>query len=231
MDKKALSNAFRHKLQKAPEAVRKFYYDNGLKNLKAETSEQKKKFMGAVLDGDWEAATFKRTDQIKQSETTKSDTDWISWEQVKNDHGASLCKAMIEQGTLQLRLHSKLDPNHPSTQALDAEERFEYQRVHEVKSESLSHVEQIEKATDQMPVDEEEPEPTKTDEAAAIKAIVNAAKAQVRQWSVQEGDMQKRLEELKANEYPRGQRTKAIGNSKRQRHNCWVAHNGSKRWQ
>jgi len=199
--KKDAANKFQFKLKAAPAAVREFY-DNKLKMLKATSSEEKRKFMEEVTDGDFDSAYFKKLEVITTADKTLETTEWMSWKQVTDLHGKTLVDAMIQQGTMLTRVHKKLDPTHPSFASIPTEETLQYKETQEKEITSSEHTKHVERGCDDVP-----PETADcTEEESEMKVTlskVRAARSKVQAATI---DIKIKLGKFEGNRLIRGPR-------------------------
>jgi hypothetical protein len=157
-DPKTTSNQFAYKLKAAPPHLRDFY-DNKLKYAKttgpAANATTKAQFMEEIIKGDFESTFFRQLTTHTTSDLSESTAEWMSWKQVTDKHGLGLVHAMVAQGTMLTAPHERLDPQHPSYEAIPQEERLQYKEVTKRQIEGSSSVNIVERGSDEAPAEKD----------------------------------------------------------------------------
>jgi hypothetical protein len=173
-DAKTTSNQFAYKLKMAPPHLRDFY-DNKLKYSKATgpgiNAATKAQFIDEIISGDFESTFFRQLTTHTKSDLSETTAEWMSWKQVTDKHGLGLVHAMVAQGTMLTAPHERLDPKHPSYEAISQDERLQYKEVTTRQIEGSSSVELVERGSDEAPA---EKDPT------AVEAEYKGSAAKVR---------------------------------------------------
>ena len=198
---KALANAVRYELSKAPEHVQKHYAEK-LKTAKTRTSDDKLKFIKELLTADnYDTEFFNKMKKDVYTNTTTTENEWMSWKSFSDKEGVLLARAQVAQKSVETRPHPNLDPAAPSTLELPEEERVQYRYTKEKDAETVS--EQTELMQRDTP--QQEPatdKPSSDPDAEKKRSVLFAlAKRSHSVFSASAVDFMIRLGKFESNEY------------------------------